>query len=89
LAPTALRFRCAGRWAARKLARVETYHWGRVPLHTLRANIDYGFAEANTRLWQARIKCWVCKGETKPAEGGGVGGKLLWAKLGKRNHLCR
>jgi len=47
------------------LARVEQYHWGRVPLHTLRAAIDYGFAEANTVYGKLGIKCWICKGETK------------------------
>ena len=44
---------------------MEQYHWGRVPLHTLRADIDYGFAEANTVYGKLGIKCWVCKGETK------------------------
>ena len=47
-------------------ARVETYHEGRVPLHTLRANIDYGFAEAKTVYGKLGVKCWICKGETKP-----------------------
>jgi small subunit ribosomal protein S3 len=42
------------------------YHWGRVPLHTLRANIDYGFAEAKTVYGKLGIKCWICKGENKP-----------------------
>ena len=45
---------------------METYHWGRVPLHTLRANIDYGFAEANTVYGKLGVKCWICKGENKP-----------------------
>jgi small subunit ribosomal protein S3 len=48
------------------LARVESYHEGRVPLHTLRANIDYGFAEASTVYGKLGIKCWICKGEHKP-----------------------
>jgi small subunit ribosomal protein S3 len=47
-----------------ELARVEQYHWGRVPLHTMRANIDYGFAEALTVYGKLGVKCWVCKGET-------------------------
>jgi small subunit ribosomal protein S3 len=42
------------------------YHWGRVPLHTLRANIDYGFAEAKTVYGKLGIKCWICKGDNKP-----------------------
>src|ERR1044072_8132455 len=60
-----IKIRCAGRLGGAELARVEQYHWGRVPLHTLRADIDYGFAEANTVYGKLGIKCWVCKGETK------------------------
>ncbi|MCX6905800.1 MAG: 30S ribosomal protein S3 [Verrucomicrobia bacterium] len=60
-----IKIRCAGRLGGAELARVETYHEGRVPLHTLRANIDYGFAEAQTLYGKLGIKCWICKGETK------------------------
>ncbi len=60
-----IKIRCAGRLGGAELARVEQYHWGRVPLHTLRAEIEYGFAEANTVYGKLGIKCWVCKGETK------------------------
>ena len=60
-----IKIRCAGRLGGAELARVETYHEGRVPLHTLRANIDYGFAEARTMYGKLGIKCWVCRGETK------------------------
>ncbi len=60
-----IKIRCAGRLGGAELARVETYRQGRVPLHTLRASIDYGFAEANTLYGKLGIKCWVCKGETK------------------------
>jgi small subunit ribosomal protein S3 len=41
-----------------------------VPLHTLRANIDYGFAEAKTMYGKLGVKCWICKGENKPTKGG-------------------
>src|SRR6185503_16424379 len=58
-----IKLRCAGRLGGAELARVETYHEGRVPLHTLRANIDYGFAEALTVYGKLGIKCWICKGE--------------------------
>lgn len=61
-----IKIRCAGRLGGSEIARVEKYHWGRVPLHTLRANIDYGFAEANTMYGKLGIKCWICKGENKP-----------------------
>jgi len=60
-----IKIRCAGRLGGAELARVEQYHWGRVPLHTLRANIEYGFAEANTVYGKLGVKCWICKGETK------------------------
>src|ERR1043166_7906950 len=63
-----IKIRCAGRLWGAELARVEQYHWGRVPLHTLRANIDYGFAEAHTVYGKLGIKCWVCKGEATPRE---------------------
>src|SRR5258708_35538994 len=43
-----IKIRCAGRLGGAELARVGMYHWGGVPVHTLRANIDYGFAEAHT-----------------------------------------
>ena len=60
-----IKLRCAGRLGGAELARVEQYHWGRVPLHTLRADIDYGFAEANTVYGKLGVKCWICKGEMK------------------------
>ena len=62
-----IKIRCAGRLGGSEIARVETQHQGRVPLHTLRANIDYGFAEANTVYGKLGVKCWVCKGEFKRA----------------------
>src|SRR5881394_2033944 len=61
-----VKIRCAGRLGGAELARVEQYMQGRVPLHTLRANIDYGFAEAHTVYGKLGIKCWICKGENKP-----------------------
>jgi small subunit ribosomal protein S3 len=60
-----IKVRCAGRLGGSEIARVETYREGRVPLHTLRANIDYGFAEAQTVYGKLGIKCWICKGERK------------------------
>lgn len=61
-----IKIRCAGRLGGAELARVETYMQGRVPLHTLRARLDYGFAEARTVYGKLGIKCWICKGEVKP-----------------------
>src|SRR5437868_7556078 len=61
-----IKIRCGGRLGGAELARVEQYMEGRVPLHTLRANIDYGFAEAHTVYGKLGVKCWICKGENKP-----------------------
>ena len=63
-----IKIRCAGRLGGAELARVEQYMEGRVPLHTLRANIDYGFAEAKTVYGKLGIKCWICKGEATKKE---------------------
>ncbi len=60
-----IKIRCGGRLGGSEIARVETYHEGRVPLHTLRANIDYGFAEAHTVYGKLGVKCWICRGEMK------------------------
>ena len=65
-----IKVRCAGRLGGAELARVESYHEGSVPLHTLRSNIDYGFAEAHTLYGKLGIKCWICKGETKSEKSG-------------------
>lgn len=63
-----IKIRCAGRLGGAELARVETYHQGSVPLHTLRANVEFGFAEAKTVYGKLGVKCWICKGETKRGE---------------------
>ena len=60
-----IKVRCGGRLGGAEISRVETYHEGSVPLHTLRANIDYGFTEARTMYGKLGIKCWICKGEIK------------------------
>jgi len=54
---------CAGRLGGAEMARREWYREGRVPLHTLRADIDYGFAEAQTTYGKIGIKVWIYKGE--------------------------
>jgi len=56
-----IKIRCAGRLGGAELARVEQYKDGRIPLQTLRANIDYGFAEANTLAGIIGVKVWICK----------------------------
>ncbi len=58
-----IRLNAAGRLGGAEIARTEWYREGRVPLHTLRADIDYGFAEAKTTYGICGIKCWIFKGE--------------------------
>ena len=56
----------SGRLGGAELARREKYRVGKIPLHTLRAEIDYGFAEANTVYGKIGVKVWICKGERAP-----------------------
>ncbi|MCR9257358.1 MAG: 30S ribosomal protein S3 [Alphaproteobacteria bacterium] len=58
-----IRINAAGRLGGAEIARTEWYREGRVPLHTLRADVDYGTAEAHTTYGVCGIKCWVFKGE--------------------------
>jgi small subunit ribosomal protein S3 len=58
-----VRVNVAGRLNGAEIARSEWYREGRVPLHTLRADIDYGFAEARTTYGVIGVKVWICKGE--------------------------
>ncbi len=58
---------CGGRLAGAEIARTEWYSEGKVPLHTLRADIDYGTAEANTTYGKIGIKVWIYRGEVLPA----------------------
>ncbi|MDB5465827.1 MAG: rpsC [Phenylobacterium sp.] len=58
-----MRLEVAGRLGGAEIARTESYHEGRVPRHTLRADIDYGFTEAKTTYGIIGVKCWVFKGE--------------------------
>jgi small subunit ribosomal protein S3 len=56
-----IKLECNGRLGGSELARRESYKEGKIPLHTLRANIEYGFAEANTTAGKIGIKVWICK----------------------------
>ena len=58
----------AGRLNGAEIARTEWYREGRVPLHTLRADVDYGFAEAHTTYGVIGVKVWIFKGEIMPGE---------------------
>ncbi len=66
---------CSGRLGGADMARTEFYVEGTVPLQTLRADIDYGFAEASTTYGKVGVKVWVYKGEVLPAKAAKEGGK--------------
>lgn len=61
---------CSGRLGGAEMSRCEWYREGRVPLHTLRANIDYGLAEAKTSYGIIGVKVWIFKGEILPGDEG-------------------
>lgn len=61
-----VRVQCSGRLGGSEMARRESYREGRVPLHTLRADIDYGFREARTSTGRVGIKVWIYKGDILP-----------------------
>src|SRR5213595_2649157 len=79
---------CGGRLGGTEMSRSETYSEGRVPLHTLRADIDYGFAEAKTTFGRIGVKVWINKGEIMP-EGfeGMTGGRDT--RLGEQDQARR
>lgn len=60
-----VRVSCAGRLGGNEIARTEWYREGRVPLHTLRADVDYGFAEAHTTMGIIGVKAWIYKGNAE------------------------
>ena len=60
---------CSGRLGGADMARTEFYSEGTIPLQTLRADIDYGFAEADTTYGKVGVKVWIYKGEVLPAKG--------------------
>ncbi len=61
-----IKVQCAGRLGGAEMARTEWYREGRVPLHTLRADIDYGFAEAKTTFGKIGVKVWIYMGDIIP-----------------------
>ncbi|MBR3888792.1 MAG: 30S ribosomal protein S3 [Clostridia bacterium] len=66
---------CSGRLAGAEIARSEFYREGTIPLQTLRADIDYGFAEANTTYGKIGVKVWIYKGEVLPTKKDAEGGR--------------
>ena len=63
-----IKIRVSGRLGGAEIARSEWTLQGRLPLHTLRADVDYGFAEANTVYGKIGVKCWMCRKEERPTE---------------------
>src|SRR6478672_655585 len=61
-----VKIQCSGRLGGGEMSRRETYNEGRVPLHTIRADIDYGFVEARTASGRIGVKVWITKGEIMP-----------------------
>ncbi|MBM4319434.1 MAG: 30S ribosomal protein S3, partial [Deltaproteobacteria bacterium] len=64
-----IRLACAGRLGGAEMGRREWYRKGRIPLHTLRADIDYGLATARTTYGVIGVKCWIYKGDILPKRG--------------------
>ncbi|SFG17992.1 small subunit ribosomal protein S3 [Lachnospiraceae bacterium C7] len=65
---------CSGRLGGADMARTESYNDGTIPLQTLRADIDYGFAEADTTYGKVGVKVWIYKGEVLPTKANREGG---------------
>jgi small subunit ribosomal protein S3 len=65
-----IRVQCAGRLGGAEMSRSEFYREGRVPLHTLRADIDYGFYEARTTFGRIGVKVWIYRGDAAPTRAG-------------------
>jgi small subunit ribosomal protein S3 len=79
---------CGGRLGGAEMSRSESYSEGRVPLHTIRADIDYGFAEAKTTFGRIGVKVWINKGEIMPEGFEGIaGGREL--RLGDQDQARR
>jgi small subunit ribosomal protein S3 len=65
-----MKIKCSGRLGGVEIARSQMMHQGRVPLHTLRADVDYGFTEAHTTMGRIGIKVWIYRGDVLPEVGG-------------------
>jgi len=70
-----IKVRVSGRLNGAEIARTEWYLNGQLPLHTIRADIEYGFAEALTTYGKIGVKCWIFKGEVLPTRAGAVRGR--------------
>src|SRR5439155_27324188 len=84
-----VKVQCSGRLGGSEMSRSEQYSEGRVPLHTIRADIDYGFTEARTATGRIGVKVWINKGEIMPAGYGGVPGGGKETRLGDQDAARR
>jgi small subunit ribosomal protein S3 len=78
-----IRINCSGRLGGAEIARMEWYREGRVPLHTLRADIDYGFATAYTTYGTCGVKVWIFKGEIMEHDSMAQDKRLAEAEAGR------
>jgi small subunit ribosomal protein S3 len=84
-----VKVQCSGRLGGSEMSRSEQYSEGRVPLHTIRADIDYGFVEAKTPTGRIGVKVWINKGEIMPEGYGGVPGSGKEVRLGDQDTARR
>jgi small subunit ribosomal protein S3 len=84
-----IRVQCGGRLGGAEMSRSEFYREGRVPLHTLRADIDYGFAEAHTTFGRLGVKVWIYKGEVIESRAERAASALAAAKAPKPTRTNR
>ena len=80
-----IKIRCAGRLDGAEIARSEKYMQGKVPLQTIKADIDYGFSEAHTVYGLIGVKVWICKGEIIVARGQRTEDRRQKTETGKQN----
>jgi small subunit ribosomal protein S3 len=84
-----IRVQCSGRLGGAEMSRSEFYREGRVPLHTLRADIDYGFYEARTTFGRIGVKVWIYRGDAAPTRAGREAAQAALRAAGQRRDRDR
>nr|PZN00422.1 MAG: 30S ribosomal protein S3 [Actinomycetota bacterium] len=84
-----IRIQCSGRLGGAEMSRSEFYREGRVPLHTLRANVDFGFFEAKTTFGQIGVKVWIYKGDLTEKEWAAEQAKVPRPQRGREGRPAR
>ena len=84
-----IRVQCSGRLGGAEMSRSEFYREGRVPLHTLRADIDYGFYEARTTFGRIGVKVWIYRGDAAPTRAGREAAQAALRTAGQRRDRDR